>query len=114
MQVFFSKLETVNDLSELPENVIIHIIDGNKVAGICGACHDPVFEEDDHVVEHDEHWHNKCIGSHKIVTEMSSNKESTLKDIATEFYYSWHNSPGSNTSDGFDDWWKMNKVRFGF
>ena len=37
-----------------------------------------------------------------------------IKDIATEFYYHWHNSGGTNTADGFDDWWKLNKARFGF
>ena len=37
-----------------------------------------------------------------------------IKDIATEFYYHWHNSAGTNTSQGFDDWWKINKLRFIF
>lgn len=34
------------------------------------------------------------------------------KDIATEFYYYWHNQQGTNTADGFDDWWEINKERF--
>ena len=38
--------------------------------------------------------------------------ETLAKDIATEFYYHWHNAPGANTADGFDDWWKLNKARF--
>lgn len=38
--------------------------------------------------------------------------EATAKDIATEFYYHWHNSGGTNTADGFDDWWLINKERF--
>ena len=27
-----------------------------------------------------------------------------LKDIVTSFYYWWHNQPGSNTADGYDEW----------
>ena len=34
-------------------------------------------------------------------------------EVAREFYYWWHNQPGSNTSQGFQDWWKINKQRFG-
>lgn len=34
------------------------------------------------------------------------------KDIATEFYYWWHNQSGTNTASGFDDWWAVNKKRF--
>lgn len=41
-------------------------------------------------------------------------KEHLIKDIATEFFYSWHNSGGITTVQGFDDWWKLNKVRFDF
>lgn len=29
------------------------------------------------------------------------------KKIAVEFYYWWHNQPGTNTKEGFDDWWKL-------
>ena len=28
------------------------------------------------------------------------------KTIATNFYYWWHNQPGTNTLDGFDEWWE--------
>lgn len=35
-----------------------------------------------------------------------------LKTIATEFFYSWHNQPGSNTRDAFDEWWSENGQRF--
>ena len=35
------------------------------------------------------------------------------KDIATEFYYHWHDSGDTNTAAGFDDWWVLNKDRFG-
>lgn len=27
-----------------------------------------------------------------------------IKKIAVQFYYWWHNRPGSNTADGFDEW----------
>lgn len=33
--------------------------------------------------------------------------EQYSKNIAVEFYYWWHNQPGSNTKQGFDDWWKL-------
>lgn len=29
-----------------------------------------------------------------------------VKEIATEFFYWWYNQPGSNTKEGFDDWWE--------
>lgn len=38
--------------------------------------------------------------------------ESLFKDVATEFYRDWHNSPGTNTDQGFEDWWKRNSTRF--
>jgi len=28
-----------------------------------------------------------------------------LKKVAVEFFYWWHNQPGSNTEEGFDQWW---------
>jgi len=45
--------------------------------------------------------------------EVIKNKEDVIKEIATEFYYHWHNAGNTNTSDGFDDWWELNKARFG-
>jgi len=35
------------------------------------------------------------------------------RDVATEFYYWWHNQEGSNTQQGFQDWLEINKTRFG-
>jgi hypothetical protein len=29
-----------------------------------------------------------------------------IRKIATDFYYWWHNQPGTNTADGFDDWFE--------
>lgn len=29
------------------------------------------------------------------------------KKIATDFYYWWHNQPGTNTQDGFDSFWEQ-------
>ena len=49
----------------------------------------------------------------KIVNELQNTRDSLIKDVATSFYYSWHNSTtGTNTSSGFDNWWALNKVRF--
>lgn len=36
-----------------------------------------------------------------------------IKEIAVNFYYDWHNSPGTNTQDGFDDWWEKNRGSWG-
>ena len=33
------------------------------------------------------------------------------KKLATDFFYWWHNQPGSNTQQGFDDWWKHHADR---
>ena len=48
----------------------------------------------------------------KIVNELQKTRDALIKDVAITFYYSWHNSPGTNTDAGFDDWWELNKVRF--
>ena len=29
-----------------------------------------------------------------------------LKSLATDFFHWWHNQPGTNTQDGFDEWMK--------
>lgn len=50
------------------------------------------------------------FGGEKIPHPM----ESRIKDVATEFFYHWYNAPGNNTQQGFDDWWEINKQRFGF
>lgn len=50
----------------------------------------------------------------KLIEFLQHVDEILIKDIVTEFYYHWHNSGGTNTADGFDDWWKLNRERFGF
>lgn len=35
------------------------------------------------------------------------------REVATEFFYWWHNQPGTNTQAGFQDWLKLNAERFG-
>jgi len=39
-------------------------------------------------------------------------RDDKIKDIATKFFYCWHNSPGTNTSEGFDEWWAIHKEMF--
>ena len=60
----------------------------------------------------------EIVGEERLVSASGSNEllcgEDKIKDIATEFYYHWHNSGGTNTADGFDSWWNLNKTRFGF
>jgi len=34
------------------------------------------------------------------------------KDIATQFYYHWHNASGPNTEQGFEDWWDLHWHEF--
>lgn len=33
------------------------------------------------------------------------------KQIATTFYRWWHNQPGTNTDDGFDQWYEENRPK---
>lgn len=35
-----------------------------------------------------------------------------IKAICTDFYRFWHNAPGTNTDQGFDDWWALNVQRY--
>jgi len=35
--------------------------------------------------------------------------EEQLREITLEFFFHWYNSPGANTYQGFDDWWKKRK-----
>lgn len=39
-------------------------------------------------------------------------KESEIKELATKFFYDWYNSSGTNTEQGFDEWWNKNKLHF--
>lgn len=32
-------------------------------------------------------------------------RKNDLKQFATKFFYAWYNSEGTNTEQGFDDWW---------
>jgi len=50
-----------------------------------------------------------CILGNKRI---EPSQDDLIKEIATEFYYYWHNAPGTNTQQGFDDWWKINRARF--
>ena len=31
------------------------------------------------------------------------------KALATDFYYWWHNQEGTNTQQGFDEYWELHK-----
>jgi len=35
--------------------------------------------------------------------------DSVIKKITTDFFYYWWNTPGKNTSEGFDEWWRLHK-----
>lgn len=34
-------------------------------------------------------------------------EKAALREVAVTFFYWWHNQPGSNTADAFDDWLKL-------
>jgi len=36
-------------------------------------------------------------------------EDNIIKQIATDFFFKWYNSPGQNTSEGFDKWWEKHK-----
>jgi hypothetical protein len=36
----------------------------------------------------------------------SKSSKERAKLQCTEFFYWWHNKPGSNTLQGFDEWWE--------
>jgi hypothetical protein len=33
--------------------------------------------------------------------------ENKIEEIAIAFYYWWHNQPGTNTEQGFKEWWAL-------
>lgn len=40
--------------------------------------------------------------------------EAEIRGVAVEFFCWWYNQPGSNTAQGFDDWWeKYGKSKYG-
>lgn len=47
----------------------------------------------------------------KFTSPIECDVDAIAKKIATEFYRHWHNAPGTNTDQGFDDWWKANRAR---
>lgn len=40
--------------------------------------------------------------------------EAQIKDITTSFFRHWWNTDGSNTDQGFDDWWNGIKGHYEF
>lgn len=41
----------------------------------------------------------------KTISVLAKYNVNKNKAIAIEFFYWWHNQPGANTEQGFDDWW---------
>lgn len=66
------------------------------------------------MVRSEPYWAANRVQEGEKAIERMAGMEETIRDIATEFFRSWYNAPGSNTDQGFDEWWKLNKVRFGF
>lgn len=66
------------------------------------------------MVRREPDWAANRVQEGEKAIERLAGMENTIRDIATEFFRSWYNAPGSNTDQGFDDWWRLNKARFGF
>lgn len=41
-----------------------------------------------------------------------ANSDDRIEAICTDFYYHWHNAPGTNTQQGFKDWWEKNRSKY--
>lgn len=66
------------------------------------------------MVKREPQWAANRVQAGEDAIARLADMEETIRDIATEFFRSWYNSPGVNTDQGFNDWWKINKSRFGF
>lgn len=54
----------------------------------------------------------KLSHSEPVPEPRKKKKEAPIKRIATDFFRWWYNQPGTNTDDGFDDWWKQNREKY--
>ena len=59
-------------------------------------------------------WAANRIQEGEKAIERLAGMETMVSNIATEFFRYWFNAPGSNTDQGFNDWWEINKSKFGF
>lgn len=41
-----------------------------------------------------------------IACRLQNETKRAIKKIATDFFYWWYNQPGTNTQQGFDEWWE--------
>ena len=56
-------------------------------------------------------WHAKADALEELITAAPQPPEAVyhkeeLKRLCTDFFYWWYNQPGSNTQQGFDEWWE--------
>lgn len=54
--------------------------------------------------------HNNAKCAETLLSQLTAAQQSAqeqFRDVAVEFFYWWHNQPGSNTAQGFDEWWKL-------
>lgn len=42
--------------------------------------------------------------------DLIRNDKDSVKEIAVNFFYWWHNQSGSNTSEGFDEYIKLQEA----
>ena len=54
-----------------------------------------------------EYWQNKAQQAEvwKQQLEQDSYQKEFAQSVATGFFYWWHNQPGTNTQQGFEQWW---------
>ena len=64
----------------------------------CGAVYQALISQCDCIPEKDEF--TPCV----IIDD--ADLADLHKQIACEFFRWWHNQPGSNTEQGFGDWWE--------
>ena len=59
----------------------------------------------------DRHIVESMVETGKEFVKNNWYNEEEVRDIALKFFYHWYNSPGSNTEQGFDEWFKDNKKK---
>lgn len=55
-------------------------------------------------------YNDYMIRKRRPMRENEKLNKDKAKIIALEFFYWWHNQPGTNTADGFDEWWNKKQV----
>jgi len=102
-----SKYTTIHEALEAAKNTktVRYKVKGARM--ICDTCEYKDYSTDELPC-------SRCTPDSRSYREAKRepSQDDLLKEVATEFYYFWHNAPGTNTQQGFDDWWEINRARF--